>query len=69
MNWIISIKGRCREEIPGLPPEEKGIENSGSAPDGGGATPTEKVHPLYGHGVCKWPGCEVICIDIPAFIK
>ncbi|XP_069062816.1 forkhead box protein P1 isoform X8 [Pleurodeles waltl] len=26
-------------------------------------------HPLYGHGVCKWPGCEAICDDFQAFIK
>ncbi|KAG7177790.1 Forkhead box protein P1-like, partial [Homarus americanus] len=26
-------------------------------------------HPLYGHGVCKWPGCEAICDDIHAFHK
>lgn len=29
----------------------------------------DKIHPLYGHGVCKWPGCEVICDDFQAFIK
>ncbi|XP_018418528.1 PREDICTED: forkhead box protein P1 [Nanorana parkeri] len=26
-------------------------------------------HPLYGHGVCKWPGCEVVCDDFPSFLK
>lgn len=26
-------------------------------------------HPLYGHGVCKWPGCETICEDFPSFLK
>lgn len=26
-------------------------------------------HPLYGHGVCKWPGCEAICDDFQAFLK
>ncbi|XP_069822989.1 forkhead box protein P1 isoform X4 [Dendropsophus ebraccatus] len=26
-------------------------------------------HPLYGHGVCKWPGCEAICDDFPSFLK
>ncbi|KAJ8683891.1 hypothetical protein QAD02_019683 [Eretmocerus hayati] len=30
----------------------------------------EKVqHPLYGHGVCKWPGCETVCDDYQAFLK
>uniref|UniRef100_G1P8T5 Forkhead box P1 n=1 Tax=Myotis lucifugus TaxID=59463 RepID=G1P8T5_MYOLU len=26
-------------------------------------------HPLYGHGVCKWPGCEAVCEDFPSFLK
>ncbi|KAM9325240.1 forkhead box protein P1 [Gastrophryne carolinensis] len=26
-------------------------------------------HPLYGHGVCKWPGCEAVCDDFPSFLK
>ncbi|XP_030063930.1 forkhead box protein P1 isoform X3 [Microcaecilia unicolor] len=26
-------------------------------------------HPLYGHGVCKWPGCEAICEDFHSFLK
>uniref|UniRef100_A0A3P9AT14 Forkhead box P4 n=1 Tax=Maylandia zebra TaxID=106582 RepID=A0A3P9AT14_9CICH len=26
-------------------------------------------HPLYGHGECKWPGCEALCEDIGQFIK
>ncbi|XP_075218080.1 forkhead box transcription factor P [Lycorma delicatula] len=29
----------------------------------------EKVHLLFGHGVCKWPGCETVCDDIQAFFK
>lgn len=32
-------------------------------------TGTDKVQHLYGHGVCKWPGCEVICEDLPSFMK
>uniref|UniRef100_A0A8C9ZV45 Forkhead box P2 n=1 Tax=Sander lucioperca TaxID=283035 RepID=A0A8C9ZV45_SANLU len=27
------------------------------------------THPLYGHGVCKWPGCENICEDYGQFLK
>uniref|UniRef100_A0A8C7ZYQ6 Forkhead box P2 n=1 Tax=Oryzias sinensis TaxID=183150 RepID=A0A8C7ZYQ6_9TELE len=27
------------------------------------------THPLYGHGVCKWPGCENICDDFGQFLK
>lgn len=26
-------------------------------------------HPLYGHGECKWPGCETLCEDLGQFIK
>ncbi|XP_034296465.1 forkhead box protein P1 isoform X5 [Pantherophis guttatus] len=26
-------------------------------------------HPLYGHGVCKWPGCEAVCEDFQSFLK
>ncbi|XP_075413798.1 forkhead box protein P2 isoform X7 [Tenrec ecaudatus] len=26
-------------------------------------------HTLYGHGVCKWPGCESICEDLGQFLK
>ncbi|XP_077581744.1 forkhead box protein P1-B-like isoform X2 [Stigmatopora nigra] len=26
-------------------------------------------HPLYGHGVCKWPGCEAVFDDFPSFLK
>ncbi|KAH0548899.1 hypothetical protein KQX54_004097, partial [Cotesia glomerata] len=29
----------------------------------------DKAHPLYGHGVCKWPSCEVICDDYQSFLK
>uniref|UniRef100_A0AAY4E257 Fork-head domain-containing protein n=1 Tax=Denticeps clupeoides TaxID=299321 RepID=A0AAY4E257_9TELE len=27
------------------------------------------THPLYGHGECKWPGCEALCDDMGQFIK
>ncbi|XP_013395195.1 Golgi-specific brefeldin A-resistance guanine nucleotide exchange factor 1 isoform X4 [Lingula anatina] len=35
-------------------------------PDGGAAPGT---HPLYGHGVCKWPGCDTPCDDFASFLK
>uniref|UniRef100_A0A3B4A2I5 Fork-head domain-containing protein n=1 Tax=Periophthalmus magnuspinnatus TaxID=409849 RepID=A0A3B4A2I5_9GOBI len=25
-------------------------------------------HPLYGHGVCKWPGCEAVFDDFQSFL-
>lgn len=37
-------------------PHEDGLANSNN-------------HPLYAHGMCKWPGCEAICDDFPAFLK
>ncbi|XP_022081223.1 forkhead box protein P1-like isoform X2 [Acanthaster planci] len=27
------------------------------------------AHPLYAHGMCKWPGCETVCDDFQAFLK
>ncbi|XP_022242990.1 forkhead box protein P1-like isoform X2 [Limulus polyphemus] len=27
-----------------------------------------QLHPLFGHGVCKWPGCETVCEDQQSFI-
>ncbi|KAK9497404.1 hypothetical protein O3M35_004116 [Rhynocoris fuscipes] len=29
----------------------------------------DKVHLLFGHGVCKWPGCDTVCEDLKSFIK
>ncbi|KAJ8370981.1 hypothetical protein SKAU_G00110090 [Synaphobranchus kaupii] len=26
-------------------------------------------NPLYGHGECRWPGCEALCDDVGQFIK
>ncbi|NXK56225.1 FOXP4 protein, partial [Chauna torquata] len=28
---------------------------------------TPGSHPLYGHGECKWPGCETLCEDLGQF--
>nr|CAH7739167.1 unnamed protein product [Callosobruchus chinensis] len=32
-------------------------------------TTPDRVHHLYGHGVCRWPGCEAICEDLQTFMK
>ncbi|XP_033208741.1 forkhead box protein P1 isoform X2 [Belonocnema kinseyi] len=49
-----------RSEVNGTTPlDEKPIDISCN----------DKSHPLYGHGVCKWPGCEAICEDYQAFLK
>uniref|UniRef100_A0A3B4F4Y6 Forkhead box P1 n=1 Tax=Pundamilia nyererei TaxID=303518 RepID=A0A3B4F4Y6_9CICH len=31
--------------------------------------PSPHSHPLYGHGVCKWPGCEAVFDDFHSFLK
>uniref|UniRef100_A0A671XGM2 Forkhead box P1b n=1 Tax=Sparus aurata TaxID=8175 RepID=A0A671XGM2_SPAAU len=31
--------------------------------------PSHQSHPLYGHGVCKWPGCEAVFDDFHSFLK
>ncbi|XP_068170623.1 forkhead box protein P1-B isoform X4 [Antennarius striatus] len=31
--------------------------------------PSHHSHPLYGHGVCKWPGCEAVFDDFHSFLK
>ncbi|XP_054633886.1 forkhead box protein P1-B-like isoform X3 [Dunckerocampus dactyliophorus] len=30
---------------------------------------TQSSHPLYGNGMCKWPGCETVFGDFQAFLK
>ncbi|XP_075709741.1 forkhead box protein P4 isoform X2 [Rhinoderma darwinii] len=30
---------------------------------------TPSSHLLYGHGECRWPGCEALCEDMGQFIK
>ncbi|XP_062283508.1 forkhead box protein P1-B-like isoform X1 [Scomber scombrus] len=30
---------------------------------------TPNSHPLYGNGMCKWPGCETVFGDFQAFLK
>ncbi|XP_025986609.2 forkhead box protein P1 isoform X12 [Solenopsis invicta] len=62
-----------------VPKSNSGLNASSRRSEVNGTTPmdekpldascNDKVHPLYGHGVCKWPGCEVICEDYQAFLK
>ncbi|XP_011693622.1 PREDICTED: forkhead box protein P1 isoform X2 [Wasmannia auropunctata] len=61
LNGILnSIASSRRSEVNGTTSmDEKPLD----------ASCNDKVHPLYGHGVCKWPGCEVICEDYQAFLK
>ncbi|XP_051946737.1 forkhead box protein P1a isoform X3 [Xyrauchen texanus] len=30
---------------------------------------SQNGHPLYSHGVCKWPGCEAVFGDFQSFLK
>ncbi|KAI4881924.1 hypothetical protein NFI96_021104, partial [Prochilodus magdalenae] len=30
---------------------------------------SQSSHPLYSHGVCKWPGCEAVLGDFQSFLK
>lgn len=48
-----SINGMCGDSDKG-DPIEKSISHQ---------------HPLYGHGVCKWPGCESVCEEFSSFLK
>uniref|UniRef100_A0AAR2JSE5 Fork-head domain-containing protein n=1 Tax=Pygocentrus nattereri TaxID=42514 RepID=A0AAR2JSE5_PYGNA len=38
-------------------------------PNGQNSVGMYSSHPLYGHGECKWPGCEALCEDMGQFIK
>lgn len=29
----------------------------------------QKYHPLFDHGMCKWPGCELLFDDFQLFTK
>jgi len=56
LNGLLGHRGGPREGMNGITPEAA-------------AASTLDKHPLYGHGVCKWPGCETICDDADAFFK
>jgi hypothetical protein len=49
------------------------VSGSGSSNDCAASSSTSSKSPavtcLYGHGVCRWPGCENPFDNIPAFIK
>ncbi|XP_039297583.1 forkhead box protein P1 isoform X2 [Nilaparvata lugens] len=56
--------GDCLNGSSGSTPQE----DTSSCADANPSS-TNKVHLLFGHGVCKWPGCETVCDDIQAFFK
>lgn len=51
----VSSSSSSQRSLPVTPKDE----NRSSPPN----------HALYGHGVCKWPGCETVCDDFHAFKK
>lgn len=53
----------------GMAPSRPSREDASSEEKSERASSPDRVHHLYGHGVCKWPGCEIICEDLQAFIK
>ncbi|KAJ8984472.1 hypothetical protein NQ317_006132 [Molorchus minor] len=52
----------------GLPPNRSSREEPLDEKPERTTTP-DRVHHLYGHGVCRWPGCEIICEDLQSFVK
>ncbi|GAA6065392.1 forkhead box protein P1-B isoform X1, partial [Tachysurus ichikawai] len=48
-----------------VPDWSRGSLDRISAPD----EHTHHSHPLYAHGVCKWPGCEAVFEDFQSFLK
>ncbi|XP_046406488.1 forkhead box protein P1-B isoform X3 [Ischnura elegans] len=73
LNGMLSPLGACqREGLNGFGgvDEKPMLENSGiQGSNLDSSNLVEKVHPLYGHGVCKWPGCEAIYDNIESFTK
>uniref|UniRef100_A0A3Q3ASQ1 Forkhead box P4 n=3 Tax=Kryptolebias marmoratus TaxID=37003 RepID=A0A3Q3ASQ1_KRYMA len=45
------------------------LYSKGSQPPSSHHEEQSSSHPLYGHGECKWPGCEALCEDMGQFIK
>ncbi|MED6252612.1 hypothetical protein ATANTOWER_014210 [Ataeniobius toweri] len=45
------------------------LYSKGSQPPSSHHEELSSSHPLYGHGECKWPGCEALCEDMGQFIK
>ncbi|XP_048110843.1 forkhead box protein P4 isoform X5 [Alosa alosa] len=59
--WISSFTKESSDEH--LTPYSKGSNAHAPHEEHSG------THPLYGHGECKWPGCEALCEDMGQFLK
>ncbi|XP_054280746.1 forkhead box protein P1 isoform X2 [Macrosteles quadrilineatus] len=64
INGLLASMGISRREC--LNGGSSGTQEEASE---GEPPPGTKVHLLFGHGICKWPGCEAVCEDIQAFFK
>uniref|UniRef100_A0A2R5L7F1 Putative forkhead transcription factor n=2 Tax=Ornithodoros turicata TaxID=34597 RepID=A0A2R5L7F1_9ACAR len=63
----------------GLPSHGGSVEGGGSASSSPSTfqqhagkeekSSSASSHALYGHGVCKWPGCDAECEDYQAFLR
>lgn len=63
-NFLNSIVTRNREEINNI------LMVGGATTSLDDRLIEEKSgHPLYDHGMCKWPGCELNIDSLPSFIK
>ncbi|XP_065165347.1 forkhead box protein P1 isoform X5 [Atheta coriaria] len=61
------LNGLLGALTPGRTSREDSIVDD--KPDAASNSTPDRVHHLYGHGVCKWAGCEAICDDLPTFMK
>uniref|UniRef100_A0A0A9YEI1 Forkhead box protein P4 n=1 Tax=Lygus hesperus TaxID=30085 RepID=A0A0A9YEI1_LYGHE len=62
-NEAAGAKNEKTDESLNLPQGRSECVNGNSEGEG----KSEKIQLLFGHGVCKWPGCDVLCEDIKAF--
>ena len=55
--------------IPGIKQERNDTPSQKKNMEGGNDENDEDGHPLYGHGVCKWSGCDTPCESRNNFLK
>ncbi|TNN63294.1 Forkhead box protein P4 [Liparis tanakae] len=70
----LSLRARLFEWISSFTKSDSGDDHVPFYPKGGHPISSHheehaSSHPLYGHGECKWPGCEALCEDMGQFIK
>lgn len=65
----ITSRGAGAELDPRLLQSSGSLTTTSFCPPSSSHEETPGSHPLYGHGECKWPGCETLCEDLGQFIK